>query len=441
MTAPVTPEPTLAELLAQLKSAVRAENRDRATELQRLILQRLSRESSRLENIEREVRALMAELEQRTLQPPPPLTLDDELAIEQDKEFEQSVSQQPPPRRLMLEGDLAIEQDKDLVFPVWFGTNRKPVLEGEGFTGERNHSITYGRADVYIPKAHRAGEVGSSIWKRLWRLDLRDDRLRVQKIIGQTPEDFYAEINRLMQATRDAKITPHALFYLHGFNVTFADAAVRAAQLGRDLEIPGATAFFSWPSRGNPLRYSADEATIEASEVAITEFLIEFAARCGAEKMHVIAHSMGNRGLLRALQRIAANAQTRGKVRFGQVFLAAPDVDQDLFLDLAALCVQYSDRATLYSSHADKAVHLSSNVHDAPRAGYFLPYTLLQDVDTITVPDFDVDLLGHSYYAQAGALLHDIRERILPSDKTWEEKHLSALTQDGKRLWRLRNDG
>lgn len=79
-------------------------------------------------------------------------------------------------------------------------------------------------------------------------------------------------------------------------------------------------------------------------------------------------------------------------------------------------------------------------MHDAPRAGYFLPYTLLHDIDTITVPDFDVDLLGHSYYAQAGALLRDIRERILPSDKTWEEKHLDVLTEQGKRLWRLRSD-
>ena len=41
--------------------------------------------------------------------------------------------------------------------------------------------------------------------------------------------------------------------------------------------------------------------------------------------------------VLRALQRIAANAETRGKVKFGQIFLAAPDVDRDLFLDLARL--------------------------------------------------------------------------------------------------------
>lgn len=78
-----------------------------------------------------------------------------------------------------------------------------------------------------------------------------------------------------------------------------------------------------------------DEASIEASERAITDFLMDFKAHYGAEKVHVLAHSMGNRGLLRALQRIAA--QTLGRVQFSQIFLAAPDVDRDLFLDLARL--------------------------------------------------------------------------------------------------------
>jgi pimeloyl-ACP methyl ester carboxylesterase len=111
---------------------------------------------------------------------------------------------------------------------------------------------------------------------------------------------------------------PHALCFLHGFNVTFADAAIRAAQIGYDLKVPGATAFFSWPSRGSVAAYPVDEASIEASERAITDFLVDFTAHCGAEKVHVIAHSMGNRGLLRALQRIAAQAQTLGRLQLAR---------------------------------------------------------------------------------------------------------------------------
>jgi esterase/lipase superfamily enzyme len=139
--------------------------------------------------------------------------------------------------------------------------------------------------------------------------------------------------------------------------VTFEEAAIRAAQIGCDLKVLGATTFFSWPSRGTAMAYPADEAASEASEWAITDFLVDFAANCGAEKVHVIAHSMGNRGLLRALQRIAAQAETRGKVKFGQLFLAAPDVDRDLFLDLAQL---YPEHALFFQCRSRGAPFLGA---------------------------------------------------------------------------------
>ncbi|MCX7422949.1 MAG: alpha/beta hydrolase [Planctomycetia bacterium] len=107
-------------------------------------------------------------------------------------------------------------------------------------------------------------------------------------------------------------------------------------------------------SNGSVAAYPADE----ASERAITEFLIDFTTNCGAEKVHFIAHSMGNRVLLRALQRIAANAQTQGRVKFGQVFVAAPDVDRDLFLDLARLYLEHAERTALYASDGDLPVQL-----------------------------------------------------------------------------------
>jgi esterase/lipase superfamily enzyme len=142
---------------------------------------------------------------------------------------------------------------------------------------------------------------------------------------------------------------------------------------------------------------------------------------------------MGNRGLLRALQRLAADAELRAGVKFGQIFLAAPDVDRDLFLSLAHLYPQFSDRTTLYASDGDKAVAMSAWLHFGPRAGYFPPVTVAQGVerlDTVAVPDFDLDLLGHSYFAQAEALLHDmfdlIRHGTPPAQRqrlAWEGGH------------------
>jgi esterase/lipase superfamily enzyme len=153
---------------------------------------------------------------------------------------------------------------------------------------------------------------------------------------------------------------------------------------------------------------------------------------------HLIAHSMGNRGLLRALQRIAASAQTRGQVKFGQVFLAAPDVDQDRFLDLARLYPEHAERTTLYASDGDLPVHLSAKLHDAPRAGYYMPYTVAPGIDTVAVPDFDLDLLGHSYFAQAEALLHDIHDLIRHNLPPPRRQRLIPDVHDNAQFWKLR---
>ena len=147
---------------------------------------------------------------------------------------------------------------------------------------------------------------------------------------------------------------------------------------------------------------------------------------------------MGNRGLARALQRIAADAATQSEVSFGQIFLAAPDIDRDLFLDLAELYPRYSERTTLYASNADLPVHVSSKLHDAPRAGYFEPYTVAPGIDTVAVPDFDIDLLGHSYFAQAEALLHDIYDLMRTNQAPAHRQRLIPKTVDGETFWQLR---
>src|SRR5262249_10158844 len=117
-----------------------------------------------------------------------------------------------------------------------------------------------------------------------------------------------------------------AVVFVHGYNVSFKEAALRAAQIGFDLSIQGAMAFFSSPSQGTLKGYFADAAAIEASENAITDFLVDFGNLSGAQTVHIIAHSMGSRAVLRALHRIAERARRRSKAKFGQIILAAADV-------------------------------------------------------------------------------------------------------------------
>ena len=69
------------------------------------------------------------------------------------------------------------EEDTPHLYPVWFGTNRKPIDKDDlskGFSGDRADDINtvhYGRCDVAVPKTHNFGEIGNAWWKR-WNLVL-----------------------------------------------------------------------------------------------------------------------------------------------------------------------------------------------------------------------------------------------------------------------------
>src|SRR5207249_12069192 len=116
--------------------------------------------------------------------------------------------------------------------------------------------------------------------------------------------------------------------------------------------------------------YPADIAAIEASEQLLGDFIVEMANQSGAATIHLIAHSMGNRGLLRAFSSVVGRIQKSLTVPLSQIILAAPDVDVDLFKRLAAVYATISKKTTMYVSGKDKALWSSGIVHDYPRAGY-----------------------------------------------------------------------
>lgn len=295
------------------------------------------------------------------------------------------------------------------VFQVWYATNRTPIMRADmivDFGAERSDQLHLGRCEVVVPRTHRIGSTGSPWWHRIIR---GDDRLRLAALHELAANAYWQGLRDQFAATA----TPSdAIVFLHGYNVSFADAALRAAQIGADLAVPGAMAFFSWPSRARLLRYPADEASIEASEAQITHFLTDFAERSGARAVHIIAHSMGNRGLMRAVNRIATAAAERVHKPFGQIILAAPDVDSDTFRNFAEAYQAVSARTTLYVSEADLAVRASRLLHGAGRIGFTPPIAILDGIDTVNVTGVDMTLLGHGYVGECRAVLQDIHALV-----------------------------
>ena len=73
--------------------------------------------------------------------------------------------------------------------------------------------------------------------------------------------------------TRSNKKT--LLLFVHGFNVKFANAALRTAQLAHDLKFPGVAMFYSWPSQGDTSAYLHDEEAAQISESFFNRLLDE----------------------------------------------------------------------------------------------------------------------------------------------------------------------
>jgi len=321
---------------------------------------------------------------------------------------------------------------------VWYATNRRLndlTDPNRGFSAQRDRTVHYGTCRVFIPKSHKIGSTGSPWWKRI--LSWSDDRLKLLETRGLDAATYWQSL--AMHFDNIAQDDKSGVVFLHGYNVSFSDAALRAAQIGFDLQIKGAMTFFSWPSQGTLDGYSADEATIEASEDTIAEFLVDFAAMSGASKIHIIAHNMGNRGLLRAVNRIVSIAERRSEKQFDQIILAAADVDADVFRRDSGAYGKIARRTTLYVSSRDRAVEASKWLHNYPRAGLLPPIMITPGIDTINVVNVDLTLLGHGYIAEARAVLTDICHLFKEGKAPEDRFGIAAITsRQHEAYWEIR---
>ncbi|UZH08293.1 MULTISPECIES: alpha/beta hydrolase [unclassified Halomonas] len=325
------------------------------------------------------------------------------------------------------------------LYTVWFGTNRQLADDADfskGFTGMRGSRLIKGTCEVVIPKHHKLGSVEGEHWWQRLPMIRNNYRLRVDAIRVLEDAVYWAKLREALEIGSVGE--KRLLLFIHGYNTTFEEAAIRAAQLGADLGIGGATAFFSWPSKGSFHGYSADEASVEASEGALVDYVRALTHEAGADSIHVIAHSMGNRGVLRALEKLLVDLGRETGAPFKQFVLAAPDIDVDLFKQLAKTYAKVAERTTLYVSSRDKAVMASSFLHNYPRVGLCPPVTIVDGVDTVEVSKIDLSFLGHGYVAQAREVLSDMHELIMRGVPPDERFSLQRVIIDVGTYWRIR---
>jgi esterase/lipase superfamily enzyme len=323
---------------------------------------------------------------------------------------------------------------------VYYGTNRAPSghLSPSVYYGSERGELQYGYLEVTIPKIHKEAELETQPRWADYTIVASEATLRSRYVLldSVTPlaqADFVRELRQQISAARSKDV----FIFVHGFNNTFEDAARRTAQLAYDLDFDGTPMMYSWPSQGSTTAYSVDEAAVGISGRRMADFLETVIAQSGAERIHLIAHSMGNRALIEALQTYLAKRSPDNRQRiFGQIVFTAPDVDRDYFMDVIESLHSAAERVTLYASDTDYALRSSQFFHGAPRAGSAGDVIIkLAGLDTIDMSAVPADALGHSYFAANAGAIYDMFRLLWRGDPPPERCGLSD--QLASTVWRF----
>ncbi|MGF6440106.1 alpha/beta hydrolase [Paraburkholderia youngii] len=288
---------------------------------------------------------------------------------------------------------------------LFYGTDRqRSAIPGRYYGGFRG-KMAYGRCAVSIPRTHTMGHLEGPSWLRL---QFREDPARHIVIVTEEPYDRGLWCWALRTESELAS-TRQVLVFVHGYNVTFTKAARLTAQITHDLGFNGTSLFYSWPSKGKISPYMKDEASIQATEANLREFLTYALAWTEADEVFVLAHSMGNRAVTHVLSSLARDEPALA-ARVRHVILAAPDIDAQYFLNsVGPGLVKAGLRATLYASSDDVALQLSKQFHGEQRAGDTMPQVVVvKGITTIDASGVDTSFIGHSRYAEGRSILSDI---------------------------------
>ena len=204
------------------------------------------------------------------------------------------------------------------------------------------------------------GGVGDTLGKKLadrtyWITD--EDNLRT---LANWRKVTAAQFGKLLRAAADEfpliedpdrhQEQKHVTVFVHGYNNTWVDAASRYQSIVNRLysgdNSLGLCLFFTWPSNGSPEAYLPDRADARESALDLGDVLSEIydwmllkqaaaaddpANGCRA-KLSVIAHSMGNYVLQKAMQLVWTRKNRPLLVSLvNQLLMVAADVDNDLF--------------------------------------------------------------------------------------------------------------
>lgn len=309
---------------------------------------------------------------------------------------------------------------------VWFVTNRNVLTDGSGketgfgprFNEDGPGALRFGSALVDGPDAKGA--------YKLARIEIAPERLtgpQSRRKLGSLK--VFEDLRQAMIAeARDV------VGYIHGYAADFVMSLERAAEISDKLakaDKPVFVVAVSWPADGDmiPLvSYHRDRDDARDSGPAIGRAFLKLrdyvdelarADRC-QQRLHLIAHSMGNYATRHAVQAIRREIGDELPRVFDNIILAAADEDDDAFEHdhKLRLLPKLGRLVHVLYSPSDRALWISDTTKgnpdrlgsDGPRLIDLLPKKVVL-IDCEEVDGEGEDIQVHQYYRLSPQVVAD----------------------------------
>jgi esterase/lipase superfamily enzyme len=287
----------------------------------------------------------------------------------------------------------------ETVVDLRFVTNRELVSSGKGdYFGDDHGELSAGNCRVGFEAGKNRGDV------------LRVDTTPVESVFA------------------DAAPGPFVI-YVHGYGEYFAKNCRRAALLQQRLGLDGRMLLFSWPS-SSYLTYAGDAIALESSIDELNEFLTLAAEQIGHQRIVLIAHSMGSRGVVGALKARSDETKFRGAI------FVAPDIRRDVYQENVHAVQEKVSDIVVYMSDSDRVLWLSTTVNASGRLGVAKEFDIEHTTVVDVTPTGTSDITGHLYHMLNPAVIEDLRA-LLGTDPADAKRLFHRVPGETPGFWRL----
>ena len=325
-----------------------------------------------------------------------------------------------------------------ILVPVLYATDRvvEDPSDPEKYFGSGNANLSFGVATVAL-STRKQGATRVADWSR-W--EARDtDATNRNELLSVDPMAKGA-FDQLLDRNAADSDDRSVLVYIHGYSRKFKTAAKNLAILAYEIDLRGVPVLYSWPSKGTPLAYEEDGVSLQQSTAHLQAFLRELVTERDVDTVHIAAHSMGNRGLLKALVELVENQDVNENWRFGEIVLFAPDVSEAAFRrNYLPLLRSLESRITLYVSGVDLPLRMSANKNSSKRIGDANERVFIgEGVETVDLTPVTQAIGAHSAYRGNSELQMDlyylINRRLAADDRPT----LDPVDSESGRYWSAR---